>query len=339
MLYKTYLQANPNDKAIAEHFQGAIQGNARQAGYTALNKGKLKEAEGYFKQALAADNNDAQALAGLGYTALRSGDLSTGQRLLNQAAQSGGEQGSKWKQQAEDAGFYAQLRDAQHRAKQGNIQQALDKLAPLTGASGEKGLSANLLQADLLRKQGNLPAAHQLLAGLYQQNSRNEKVISAYYYLLVQEGQNTKAEQLLAQQSASLRQKLTANTDPSETLRREAQKALENGNRVQARQLLTQAQRKNPQNNWVYLDLARLMAADGDSVGAKNIISQLQNRKIRDTDYVASLFYVEQKEWDKVFNLLSSHNQQTEAEKELLQRARFHRQLAQADHYRQAAIL
>lgn len=339
MLYKTYLQANPNDKAIAEHFQGAIQGNARQAGYTALNKGKLKEAEGYFKQALAADNNDAQALAGLGYTALRSGDLSTGQRLLNQAAQSGGEQGSKWKQQAEDAGFYAQLRDAQHRAKQGNIQQALDKLAPLTGASGEKGLSANLLQADLLRKQGNLPAAHQLLAGLYQQNSRNEKVISAYYYLLVQEGQNTKAEQLLAQQSASLRQKLTANTDPSETLRREAQKALENGNRVQARQLLTQAQRKNPQNNWVYLDLARLMAADGDSVGAKNIISQLQNRKIRDTDYVASLFYVEQKEWDKVFNLLSSHNQQTEAEKELLQRARFHRQLAQADHYRQAGNL
>ncbi|NBN58733.1 tetratricopeptide repeat protein [Proteus sp. G2639] len=305
VLYKTYLQANPNDKAIAEHFQGAIQGNARQAGYTAL----------------------------------RSGDLSTGQRLLNQAAQSGGEQGSKWKQQAEDAGFYAQLRDAQHRAKQGNIQQALDKLAPLTGASGEKGLSANLLQADLLRKQGNLPAAHQLLAGLYQQNSRNEKVISAYYYLLVQEGQNTKAEQLLAQQSASLRQKLTANTDPSETLRREAQKALENGNRVQARQLLTQAQRKNPQNNWVYLDLARLMAADGDSVGAKNIISQLQNRKTRDTDYVASLFYVEQKEWDKVFNLLSSHNQQTEAEKELLQRARFHRQLAQADHYRQAGNL
>ena len=53
VLYKTYLQANPNDKAVAEHYQGAIQGNARQAGYTALNKGKLKEAEGYFKQALA----------------------------------------------------------------------------------------------------------------------------------------------------------------------------------------------------------------------------------------------------------------------------------------------
>ncbi|MCT8249329.1 tetratricopeptide repeat protein [Proteus faecis] len=339
VLYKTYLQANPNDKAVAEHFQGAIQGNARQAGYTALNKGKLKEAEGYFKQALATDNHDAQALAGLGYIALRSGDLTTGQRLLNQAAQSGGEQGSKWKQQAEDAGFYAQLRRAQQRAKQGNIQQALDQLAPLTGASGEKGLSANLLQADLLRKQGNLPAAHQLLSGLYQQNSRNEKVVSAYYYLLVQEGLNTKAEQLLAQQSASLRQKLTANTDPSEKLRREAQKALENGQRVQARQLLLQAQRKNPQNNWVYLDLARLMTADGDSAGAKNIISQLQNRRTKDSDYVASLFYVEQKEWDKVFNLLSGHHQQTEAEKELLQRARFHRQLAQADHYRQSGNL
>ncbi|QAV23093.1 cellulose biosynthesis protein BcsC [Proteus hauseri] len=335
-LYKAYLQANPKDTAIAEHFQSAIQGNARQAGYEALNKGKLKDAENYFKQALSADNKDAQALAGLGYTALRSGDLATGQRLLNQAALSGGDQGSKWKQQADDAGFYAQLRNAQQHAKQGQIQQALDKLSPLTGASGEKGLSANLLQADLLRKQGNLPAAHQLLAGLYQQNSRNEKVVSAYYYLLVQEGQNSKAEQLVTQQSASLRQKLTANTDPSEKLRREAQKALENGHRVQARQLLVQAQRKSPQNNWVYLDLARLMAADGDSAGAKNIISQLENRKNRDTDYVASLFYAEQKQWDKVFNLLNSHNQQTEAEKELLQRARFYRQLTQAEHYRQS---
>lgn len=336
VFYKNYLQANPNDSAIAQHYQGAIQGNARQAGYEALNKGKLKEAESYFKQALSADNNDAQALAGLGYTALRSGDLTTGQRLLNQAAQSGGEQGSKWKQQADDAGFYFQLRDAQQQAKQGQLQQAIDKLAPLTQASGEKGLSANLLQADLLRKQGNLPAAHQILSGLYQQNSRNEKVVSAYYYLLVQEGQTSKAEQLIAQQPASLRQKLTANTDPSEKLRHEAQKALDNGERVQARQLLNQAQRKNPQNNWVYLDLARLMVADGDTVGAKNIISQLESRKNKDTDYVASLFYAEQKQWDKVFSLLNSHNQQTEAEKELLQRARFHRQLAQAEHYRQA---
>ena len=48
--------------------------------------------------------------------------------------------------------FYAQLRSAQQRAKQGNIQQAIEQLAPLTSASGEKGLSANL-HADLLRKQ------------------------------------------------------------------------------------------------------------------------------------------------------------------------------------------
>ncbi|MEY2345263.1 hypothetical protein I3679_020160 [Proteus mirabilis] len=64
----------------------------------------------------------------------------------------------------------------QRQAKQGNTQQALDKLSPLTYSSGEKGLSAHLLQADLLRKQGNLPAAYQLLSELYQQHSQNEKL-------------------------------------------------------------------------------------------------------------------------------------------------------------------
>ncbi|OAT29363.1 cellulose biosynthesis protein BcsC [Proteus myxofaciens] len=332
-LYKVYLQANPDDKEVAEYYQKTLQGNARQIGYTALNKGKLKEAEQSFKQALKLDNNDTEALAGLGYTALRSGDLAMGQRLLNQAALVGGEQGSKWKQQADDAGFYFQLNDAQKRAKQGNIQQAIDALSPLTGAVGEKGVSASLLQADLLRKQGNLPAAHQRLATLYQNNRHNEKVASAYYFLLVQEGKNSKAEQLLAEQSAAMRQKLTANTDPAEKLRREAQKALENGNRVQAKQLLMQAQRKNPKNNWLYLDLARLMLAEGDNLGAKKSIDQLQNYRTKDTDYITSLFYVEQKKWDNVVNLLSHHQNPTAAEKELLQRAKFHRQLAQAQNY------
>ncbi|MEB2416450.1 tetratricopeptide repeat protein, partial [Escherichia coli] len=86
----------------------------------ALNAGNLKQATTYFKQALTVDSQDAQALAGLGYVALRSGDLATGQKLLNQASQSGGEQGQKWKQQAEDAGFYSQLREVQRQAKQGN---------------------------------------------------------------------------------------------------------------------------------------------------------------------------------------------------------------------------
>ncbi|EMH1771667.1 BCSC C-terminal domain-containing protein [Proteus mirabilis] len=332
-LYQSYLQTNPNDKAIAQHYQGAIQGNARQAGYEALNTGNLKQATTYFKQALTVDSQDAQALAGLGYVALRSGDLATGQKLLNQASQSGGEQGQKWKQQAEDAGFYSQLREVQRQAKQGNTQQALDKLLPLTHSSGEKGLSAHLLQADLLRKQGNLPAAYQLLSELYQQHSQNEKVISAYYYLLIQQGKNSQAEQLVAKQPASLRQKLTANTDPSERLRRDAQKALENGHRTQARQLLTQAQRKNPQNNWVYLDLARLMIAEGDKTQADQLILQLERRQTRDANYIAALFYVEQKQWDKVFSLLNSQPQQNEAEKALLERARFYRQLTQAERY------
>lgn len=107
--------------------------------------------------------------------ALRSGDLATGQKLLNQASQSGGTR-AKMETTSRGCGFYSQLREVQRQAKQGNTQQALDKLLPLTHSSGEKGLSAHLLQADLLRKQGNLPAAYQLLSELYQQHSQNKKL-------------------------------------------------------------------------------------------------------------------------------------------------------------------
>ena len=51
-----------------------------------------------------------QALAGLGYVALRSGDLATGQKLLNQAL-SGGNKG-KMETTSRGCGFYSQLRSA-----------------------------------------------------------------------------------------------------------------------------------------------------------------------------------------------------------------------------------
>ncbi|MFN6885629.1 tetratricopeptide repeat protein, partial [Proteus mirabilis] len=90
---------------------------------------------------------------------------------------------------------------------------------------------------------------------------------------------------------------------------------------------------KNPQNNWVYLDLARLMIAEGDKTQADQLILQLERRQTRDANYIAALFYVEQKQWDKVFSLLNSQPQQNEAEKALLERARFYRQLTQAERY------
>ncbi|MCD4630475.1 tetratricopeptide repeat protein, partial [Proteus mirabilis] len=68
--------------------------------------------------------------------------------------------------------------------------------------------------------------------------------------------------------------------------------ALENGHRTQARQLLTQAQRKNPQNNWVYLDLARLMIAEGDKTQAEQLILQLERRQTRDANYFAGFYVV-----------------------------------------------
>ena len=62
-LYQSYLQTNPNDKAIAQHYQGAIQGNADKRVMKALNTGNLKQATTYFKQALTVDSQDASSVS------------------------------------------------------------------------------------------------------------------------------------------------------------------------------------------------------------------------------------------------------------------------------------
>ena len=55
-------------------------------------------------------------------------------------------------------------------------------------------------------KQGNLPAAYQLLSELYQQHSQNEKSYFRILLLAYSTRKNSQAEQLVAKQPASLRQ-------------------------------------------------------------------------------------------------------------------------------------
>ena len=69
----------------------------------------------------------------------------------------------------------------------------------------KKRLSAHLLQADLLRKQGNLPAAYQLLSELYQQHSQNEKNYFHILLLFIQQREKTAKLTAVTKQPASLR--------------------------------------------------------------------------------------------------------------------------------------
>nr|VXZ91059.1 Uncharacterised protein [Klebsiella pneumoniae] len=66
---------------------------------------------------------DADALAGMGYIAQRSGDYRAASQYLSRAADLGGDASATRRQQAADALFYGQLAQAQQAYKQGNISR------------------------------------------------------------------------------------------------------------------------------------------------------------------------------------------------------------------------
>ncbi|TKI04579.1 cellulose biosynthesis protein BcsC [Martelella alba] len=337
-LYQAWASRHPADGQPMAHFQQAIAGQDKKAAYDALNQGNTALAAARFDRILQANPHDAEALAGRGYAALRAGDYAAATRWLNQAATDGGSDGSRWRQQAQDADFYARLATAREAARAGDTARALSLVEPLQNATGEQGVLAGMLKADLLRRRGDIASARVLLQRLHDQSPAREDVSSALYYVLRQQGENEQAQKLLGQLSAQTRQKLRPADDPAEALRRSARQASDAGNDDRAEALLRQARARSPDNVWVTLDLARLLRRRGDTVGAEREIASLAGRRNDDAVYAAALDAADQQHWRDVLNLLNSRPSLNERAvvKALRDRAAFNLQLAQADDYSRA---
>ena len=149
--YDTWMQRHPQDSEVQNYFRERRSGQARGQGYADLNSGNTAAAKQQFEQVLQTNPQDADALAGMGYIAQRSGDFQAASQYLGRAADLGGEGSETRRQQAGDALFYGQLAQAQQAYKQGNISQALALSAPLAQQSGTQGSAAKLFRADVLR--------------------------------------------------------------------------------------------------------------------------------------------------------------------------------------------
>ena len=172
--YDTWMQRHPQDSEVQNYFRERRSGQARGQGYSDLNSGNTAAAKQQFEQVLQTNPQDADALAGMGYIAQRSGDFQAASQYLSRAADLGGESSETRRQQAADALFYGQLAQAQQAWKQGNISQALALSAPLAQQSGAQGSAAKLFRADVLRHNKDLPpAAASAGAGAGQRRKRD----------------------------------------------------------------------------------------------------------------------------------------------------------------------
>ena len=334
-LYQGYQARHPNDTGVMAYFQKNIGGAAKGQGFSALNSGDVADAKTQFQTVLAGNPNDPDALAGLGYIAQRSGDFAAAADYLNRAAQQGGANSAQLAAQAQDSAFYAQLAKAKADAGSGSYDSALATVTPLTQAAGEKGLSASLLRADILRRKGDLAGAEQQYSAL----GDNPDARAGLYYVLRQQNK-PEANQVLQTLPVALRNKLQppAVADVIEPMRRQAAQAVANNDPQRALSILQQAQQRQPGNVWVKLDMARILQQQGQTAQAQSLMASSGRQGAGATDlYAAALFAAETKNWSTASTLLSRipRSSQTAAMRELAQRANFNQQMATAEAYQQ----
>lgn len=342
-LYQAYQQRHPNDDGVMTYFRKNLGAAAKGEGFTALNSGDTRSAQAQFESVLAANPNDGDALAGLGYIAGRAGNFAGAEEYLTRAAQQGGPNSDQWRTQAQEAHFYAELAAARQAAKAGELDRALALSAPLADAPGKQGLAATLLRADLLRRKGDLPAAEQAYRRVLAQDAQSSDAKSGLYYVLRQQGNNgSEAQQLLQSLPAAQRAQLQPANDSIEPLRREAAAAVQANNPQRALALLQQGREKQPGNIWLRLDMARILSKLGDNQQADELMAPATSPDApQESIYAAALFASERGEWARTDTLLARipARNRNAAMRELAARAHFNQQMVTANAYLQSGNL
>ncbi|VWX53628.1 cellulose biosynthesis protein BcsC [Novosphingobium sp. 9U] len=127
-------------------------GQARVAGYGALNSGSLVAAAAQFNKALAANRRDPEALGGLGLVRLRQQRFAEAADLLQQASGLG--KASQWASGLAAARFFAGIGQARELLAQGRLDDAQAQAEQLVRSGYPEPAPALELLGDIYDKQG-----------------------------------------------------------------------------------------------------------------------------------------------------------------------------------------
>ncbi|NKI74808.1 tetratricopeptide repeat protein [Dickeya sp. CFBP 2040] len=338
-LYQLYQQRHPQDTAVMDYYRKNVGGNEKDKGFSALNSGDLSSAQTAFGQVLQANPEDADALAGMGYAAQRRGDFAAAATYLERAARQGGENSAQRQQQADDARFYAQLAAAQQAMKNGDTAQALTLSEPLVQAGGDKGMTAKLFRADVLRRTNNFSQAERLYRDILQTDADNRNAKEGLYYVLREQKRTDEANSLFSALPEDVRRTMAlrpVSIATSTPVRNDAKQALAAGDTTRAIGLLQQGVQRFPNDAWLKLDLARIYQQQGNTAAATALMQPLfRAGASADELYAAALFASENNAWQQAGTLLSRipPRNQNDDIRSLSRRVNFNLQMATAQVY------
>ncbi|MEC5318036.1 cellulose synthase subunit BcsC-related outer membrane protein [Brenneria populi subsp. brevivirga] len=335
-LYRDYQRRNPGDREVPAHYERHLSGIGLGQAYAALQRGDLRSAKSQFDALLAQKPQDADALAGLGFIALRNEDFIGAENYLNQAINIGGANRERWVELAQDARFYAELNKAKMTAAGGSLDEALALSEPLERQSGERGIAARLFSADLLRRKGDAAAAEQRYRDILTASAGNNDARLGLYYSLQQQKKTAEAQQVWQSLPDNLRPQSAAGAVSVEPLRRDAALAMQSGSAERALALLQQARQRQPDNPWVRLDMARILQRQGNDAQAEGVIASLgQPGAAGESLYVAALFAAENQRWAEAGALMErvAPARRTREMAALARRVQFNQNMTQARAY------
>lgn len=237
-----------------------VAGQARVAGFAALQAGDLDAAQKSFATALARDRKDADALGGMGLVALKRGDFARARDSLEAASRLG--DASKWAEALGSARFYGGIGDAQGLIARGRYDEAR------TIAEG------------LVRNGGGDPqAALELLAGIYEKQGRPADAADLYR----QAAEAAKAGPD-GERDAAAQRRLTARA-----ARGQALAAAAAGDDLGAEAAFQQGLMLDPDDPWIRYEFARFMIARGRVAEADSLASALSGSTNPDSLYAAAM--------------------------------------------------
>lgn len=308
-VYTGYAQRHPQDSAPMDHYRKSVEGDATKSGFDALNSGDLDAAKDTFSQVLQGQTSNGNALAGMGYVAMRQSRFADAEKYLRRASQEDthNENSLQWAKDADNARFYATLNQARALNQKGHYAEALSSLNASAISDTRQRQAADMLRADILRRQGKPAEAEQVYRQLLADNPQNTDVRSGLLWVLRQQNKQTEAEQILRTLPANLRTRYATFGDNGDNERKDAQSALQSGNASKAMQILQAAAGKYPQNVWLQLDYARQLRKAGQKQQASTLMSSMVQHadKRNEALYAAAVYAAEDNDWSKGQHLLA----------------------------------